>query len=271
MTRAPFPSAPATGNARPRRAALAVAAAFILALTGCSPTAAPGSTDDTASETVTVYAAASLGVAFIDLAALFEEQNPGITVATNFDGSATLATQIEQGAPADVFATADTATLDTLAADGLIDNPTLFAANTLVIAVAPGNPLGITGLSDLARTDVTTVLCAAGVPCGAASATLLDRAGVTLTPASEEQNVTAVVTKVASGEADAGLVYATDLAANPDRLDGVTPEGASDVVSHYPIGVVSDTAQPGAAQAFVDLVLSDAGQAVLARHGFLAP
>ncbi|TFD13462.1 molybdate ABC transporter substrate-binding protein [Cryobacterium sp. TMT1-2-2] len=255
------------------RLALAALAVLALALTGCAPSTAPGiaAASATADQTLTVYAAASLNPAFDELATLLEKQNPGVNVQVTYDGSSTLATQITAGAPADVFASADQKNMQPLADGGLTGPATLFAGNTLRIAVAPGNPLGIENLEDLARSGVITVLCAAQVPCGAASATLLTNAGVILTPASEEQNVTAVVTKVASGEADAGLVYATDVAANPGRIEGVTSAGADAVVGHYPIAVVKESAHAETAQAFVDLVLSPAGQAVLAAHGFLAP
>ena len=259
--------------------ALAVLAVLALALTGCAPSTVTdtGATDSAAAgtelepQTLSVYAAASLTGAFDELATLLEQQNPAVDVQLTYDGSSTLATQIAAGAPADVFASADQKNLQPLADDGLVGPATVFAGNTLRIAVAPGNPLQIDTLEDLARPGVITVLCAAQVPCGAASAALLANAGVTLTPASEEQNVTAVVTKIAGGEADAGLVYATDVAANPGRIDGRTPAGADEVIGHYPIAVVAGSAHAEAAQAFVDLVLSPAGQSVLAAHGFLAP
>ncbi|WP_166786125.1 molybdate ABC transporter substrate-binding protein [Cryobacterium lyxosi] len=258
--------------------ALAVLAVLALALTGCAPSNASNALDTDAPtalglapQTLSVYAAASLTGAFDELATLLEHENPAVDVQVTYDGSSTLATQIAAGAPADVFASADQKNMQPLGDDALVGPATLFAGNTLRIAVAPGNPLKIETLKDLARPGVITVLCAAQVPCGAASASLLANAGVSLTPASEEQNVTAVVTKIAVGEADAGLVYATDVAANPDRIQGVTPAGADAVVGHYPIAVVADSAHAEAAQAFVDLVLSPAGQAVLAAHGFLAP
>ncbi|TFB67470.1 molybdate ABC transporter substrate-binding protein [Cryobacterium sp. Hz9] len=255
--------------------ALAVLAVLALALTGCAPSNAADTVEPTATglepQTLSVYAAASLTGAFDEMAALLERENPAVDVQVSYDGSSTLATQIAAGAPADVFASADQKNMQPLADDALVGPATLFAGNTLRIAVAPGNPLRIENLADLARAGVITVLCAAQVPCGAASAALLSNAGVTLSPASEEQNVTAVVTKIASGEADAGLVYATDVAANPGRIDGVTPAGASEVVGHYPIAVVAGSAHAEAGQAFVDLVLSPAGQAVLSAHGFLAP
>ncbi|RJT90873.1 molybdate ABC transporter substrate-binding protein [Cryobacterium melibiosiphilum] len=258
----------------------AVLAALILALGGCAttgtpaPDTVPGAAAPGAAlgpQTLTVYAAASLTAAFDDLAMLMEQQNPSVEVDVTYDGSATLATQIESGAPADVFASADEKNMTVLTEQSLVGPATLFAANTLRIAVAPGNPRGIETLDDLAEPNTITVLCAPQVPCGAASAALLANASVTVTAASEEQNVTAVVTKVAEGEADAGLVYATDIAANPDRLEGITPAGADAVVGHYPIGVVAGSRHAAAAQAFVDLVLSEQGQAVLGAAGFLAP
>ena len=237
----------------------------VLVLTGCVTDSGP------VAMPLNVYAAASLGPAFDEIATLLEDEDHFLDVQITYDGSSTLATQIAAGAPADVFASADQQTLQPLADDGLVGPATVFAGNTLRIAVATGNPLQIEGLADLARPGVITVLCAALVPRGAASAALLANAGVTLTPASEEQNVTAVVTKIAGGEADAGLVYATDVAANPGRIAGLTPAGANAVVGHYPIAVVEGSAHAEAAQSFVDLVLSPKGQAVLAAHGFLAP
>ncbi|MBG6213885.1 MAG: molybdate ABC transporter substrate-binding protein [Cryobacterium sp.] len=258
-------------TAHHRFAPTAVVAASLALLAGCAAPTPASSPTAQAPQTLTIYAAASLSGVFDTLAAQLTTDNPSITVETNYDGSSTLVTQISEGAPADVFASADTRNMDALAADNLVGPSMLFASNTLRIAVAPGNPLGINTLSDLARPNVISVLCAPQVPCGTASATLLGNAGVTLSPASEEQSVTAVVTKVAEGIADAGLVYATDIAANPDRIEGVTPAGAADVVAHYPITIVSDSAHAAAAQAFIDLVLSPKGQSILAAAGFLAP
>jgi molybdate transport system substrate-binding protein len=153
------------------------------------------------------------------------------------------------------------------AADVAVD-PALFASNTLVIAVPAGNPGGVETLADLA--DVTTVLCAPEVPCGAASEKLLTAAGVTVEAASIEQNVTAVLTKVAASEADAGLVYATDVIGRDD-VEVIVPDGADGVVNHYPIAALSDAPNPDAADAFVAFVLSDAGQEILADFGFGAP
>ncbi|KQQ66728.1 molybdate ABC transporter substrate-binding protein [Microbacterium sp. Leaf320] len=254
-----------------RRAVSVVVTAAALALTGCaagaeSPTATGEASGSAVGGELTVYAAASLSGAFDEIGAAFTEANPDVEVSGVYDGSSTLVTQLLEGAPADVFASADEANMDKLE-DAAVD-PTLFASNTLVIAVPTGNPGGVETLADLA--DVTTVLCAPEVPCGAASATLISNAGVTVEAASLEQNVTAVLTKVAAGEADAGLVYATD-AIGRDDVEVIVPDGADEVVNHYPIAALSEAPNSAAAKAFVAFVLSDKGQRILADFGFGAP
>ena len=255
-----------------RRCVAAAIVCAALALPACaSSPAAPADEATTATATavsgeLTVYAAASLKGAFDEIAARFEEENPDVAVSAVYDGSSTLVTQISEGAPADLFASADEANMDK--AGDLAVAPELFATNTLVIAVPAGNPAGVEELADL--TAATTVLCAPEVPCGAASQKLLANAGVAVDPASLEQNVTAVLTKVAAGEADAGLVYATDVVGNGD-VEAIVPDGADDVVNRYPIAALADAPNPEAAGAFVAFVLSDAGQAILAEYGFGAP
>ncbi|MFG6504614.1 molybdate ABC transporter substrate-binding protein [Microbacterium sp. P05] len=253
---------------RPRiLTATAGVAALALALAACAGgTTEPEASDDGLNGSLSVYAAASLTGAFDEIADAFTAEHEGVTIVPVYDGSSTLAAQINEGAPADVFASADEANMEKVA-DAAID-PQLFATNTLVIAVPAGNPAGIESLADLA--DATVVLCAPEVPCGAASATLLANAGVTVAAASLEQNVTAVRTKVAAGEADAGLVYATDVVGD-DALDSIVPEGADQVVNRYPIAALSGAADPDLAAAFVAFVLSDEGQAILADAGFGAP
>ncbi|NUU16260.1 molybdate ABC transporter substrate-binding protein [Cellulomonas humilata] len=252
-----------------RARALVGAAAVLLALTACS-TKSPASQAPTGlTGELTVFAAASLQGAFDELAAELAQQNPGITVnPVTYDGSSTLATQLVGGASADVFASADEATMAEVVGE---EESTVFATNTVEIVVAPGNPLGISSLADLAALSSSggkVILCAAEVPCGSASHTVLDGTGLTLTPVSEEQNVKAVLTKVQTGDADAGLVYRTDVLAAGDTVEGVEfPESAS-AVNAYPIVALTRT---DAAQAFVDLVLSDEGQRILAEHGFTAP
>ncbi|WP_282848154.1 molybdate ABC transporter substrate-binding protein [Microbacterium oxydans] len=255
-----------------RRSTVLVLAAAVLALGGCASTA--GSTPSPSATTeqsslggdFTVYAAASLSGAFDTIGEAFVAENPEVRFSPVYDGSSTLVTQILEGAPADVFASADEANMDK-AVDVAVD-PTLFASNTLVIAVPSGNPGGVETLADLA--DVTTVLCAPEVPCGAASAKLLAAADVTVDASSLEQNVTAVLTKVAASEADAGLVYATDVIGRSD-VEAVVPDGADEVVNRYPIATLSDAPNAEAADAFVAYVLSDAGQKILADFGFGAP
>jgi molybdate transport system substrate-binding protein len=238
-----------------------------LLLTGCAASgASPTSSSTDVSGPLTVYAAASLQSTFDELGDAFTAQHPDVQISAVYDGSSTLATQIAEGAPADVFASADQANMAKVG-DLAID-PAVFATNTLVIVVPAANPQGVAGLADLA--DVVTVLCAPEVPCGAASAALLDAAGVTVDAASLEQNVTAVLTKVAAGEADAGLVYTTDTVGRDD-VEAITPAGSADVVNRYEITPVTDAANPPAAEAFVAFVLSDAGQAILADRGFGAP
>jgi molybdate transport system substrate-binding protein len=252
-----------------RLIALLGAAALLAGCASAAPApAASGSasTSDELSGTVQVYAAASLQRSFDEIASAFEDAHPGVTVSAVYDGSSTLATQIGEGAPADVFASADEKNMAKVAAQA--PDPQIFAGNTLVIAVPKGNPGGVRTLADLAR--VTTVLCAAEVPCGAASTTLLSNAGVSVSPASSEQNVTAVLTKVSAAEADAGLVYATDVVGQ-GGVEAIVPDGADAVVNRYPIAALTDAPNADAASAFVAFVLSDEGQKILADAGFRAP
>ncbi|KAB1656036.1 molybdate ABC transporter substrate-binding protein [Pseudoclavibacter chungangensis] len=273
------------GTGARRRLATATALLGALLLAGCSstqsPPAATESTDDSAlTGQLTIYAAASLTEAFDELATQFEAANPGVEVVPiTYDGSSVLATQLIGGAPADVFASADQKNMQKVVDAGLADEPVDFATNVLQIAVAPGNPLGITGLADLAdgvktRADgspASVVLCAPDVPCGAASKTLIDAAGITVTPVSEEQNVTSVLTKVKSGEADAGLVYVTDVTAAGDAVEGVAIEGADAATNVYPVTSLKAAANPEAAAAFVAFVTSAEGQQLLDSYGFGAP
>ena len=262
----------------PRRLFPAMLVAAALALAGCTSASADGAVGhsaatptDEVSGSLTIYAAASLGKAFDALAKDFERQHPGVDgKPIVYDGSSTLATQLVEGAPADVFASADQKNMQKVVDAGRADDPQLFASNTLVIAMPKGNPGGVRSLSDLSNPKLTVVLCAPEVPCGAASKTLLANEGVTITPASLEQNVTAVLTKVAAGEADAGLVYATDVLGN-SQVESVVPEGADKVVNHYPIVSLKGAANSAVASAFVDFVLSDEGQSILSSLGFGAP
>lgn len=243
----------------------AVVAIAVVLLSGCGG-------QQTARPQLTIYAAASLTASFTELADAFAEANPQVQVLPIVsDGSSTLAAQLIEGAPADVFASADLQTMDRVERAGLLAaEPAVFATNTLQLAVAPGNPLGITGLSDLAAPGLNLVLCAREVPCGAAAQSILAAAGVRIVAASEEQNVTAVATKVRLGEADAGFVYATDIRSSAGGLDGVQLKGAGQATNQYAIAVVR-SGDRTAADDFVVWVLSSAGQAVLAEHGFGQP
>lgn len=267
------------------RLALAVAAAAAsaaLLLGGCAstpdaaPTTAPGGNgedvvDERLSGELTIYAAASLKDAFDEIANDFETENPGVDIVPIvYDGSSTLVTQLSEGAVADVFASADEANMAKAVDAGVVAGSVLFATNTLVIAMPEGNPAGVTSLADLADPAVSTVVCAPEVPCGAATERLLAAAGVEITPVSFEQNVTAVLTKVAADIADAGFVYRTDVAQRDD-VESIVPAEAVDVVNRYPIAVLEDATNPEAAEAFLDYVTGAAGQAVLAKYGFGAP
>jgi molybdate transport system substrate-binding protein len=261
-----------------RRAAAAFAlAATTLALVSCATDAglgtAPSGDADALTGELTIYAAASLTASFDEIATAFEAVNPGVSIEPIvYDGSSTLLTQLSEGAPADVFASADAATMTRAVEAGLAAaaDAVPFATNSLVIAVPAGNPAEVTTLDDVARADVTLVVCAAQVPCGAATQTLLANQEVAARPASFEQNVTAVLTKVAAGEADAGLVYRTDVQGRDD-VERIVPEGAENVVNRYPIAALTASANPDAAAAFVAFVTSERGQAILAAHGFGSP
>ena len=242
-----------------------------LLLAGCAsatPAASPAATDDAIEGTVTVFAAASLNESFAVIKEAFEDANPGIEVVYNFGGSSGLAEQIVQGAPADVFAAASPATMTTVTDAELADAPIEFATNTLEIAVPVGNPGNVTGLADFANDDLAIALCAVEVPCGAAADKALTAAGITAAPDTLEQDVKAVLTKVELGEADAGLVYVTDVAAAGDAVEGVEFAEAADAVTAYPIATLTEAPNSDAAAAFVAWVLSGAGQAVLAEAGF---
>jgi molybdate transport system substrate-binding protein len=241
--------------------------AAVLAVAG---TAACGS--DGGGTTLTVYAAASLTSSFEKLAESFEESHAGVEVELNFAGSSDLVAQIRNGAPADVFASADDANMDKLTADELQGSESqVFANNTLQIATPPDNPAGVQSLQDLANPDLNLVVCAPEVPCGAAAQAVADDAGVTLQPDSEEQSVTDVLGKVTSGEADAGLVYVTDVITAGDDVQGIELPESESVVNDYPIATVADSENADLAQQFVDLVLSDEGRQLLADAGFGRP
>ncbi len=242
-------------------------------------TAAPADTSGTTGGSgagvagdITVFAAASLTDAFTDVGAAFSEANPDATATFSFDASSALVTQITEGAPADVFASADTANMDKLTDEGLNGtDPVIFATNLLAIIVPAGNPAGVTSVEDLASPDVTVVLCAEEVPCGNYANQILDAAGVDVTPASFEENVRGVVTKVTAGEADAGIVYVTDVTAAGDAAELVEIPEDVNVLAQYPIATVGASEDQEVGEAFIDFLSGSDGQAILAEYGFGPP
>ena len=221
---------------------------------------------------ITVFAAASLKATFTELGTQMEKDNPGTKVTFNFAGSSDLVTQLTQGAPADVFASADTNNMTKAVDAGLVTgDPVNFATNTLTIVTPPGNPKQIASFADLAKPGTQVVVCAPQVPCGSATEKVEQATGVTLTPVSEESAVTDVLGKITSGQADAGLVYVTDAKGAGDKVTAVPFPESSGAVNTYPIAVLKESKNPAAAQKFVDLVTGPEGQKVLAAAGFAAP
>lgn len=246
-------------------AGAALCAATLVA--GCS--SAP---DDPAAGEVTVFAAASLKSTFTDLGARFERNHPGTKVAFNFAGSSDLVAQLGQGAPADVFASADAANMARAVDGALVSGaPVDFATNTLTIVTTPGNPRRITAFADLAAPGLQVVVCAPQVPCGSATEKVEDATGVRLTPVSEESAVTDVLGKITSGQADAGLVYVTDAIGAGDKVTSVPFPESADAVNTYPIASLAGASDPAAAQQFIDLVTGPEGRDVLSAAGFAAP
>jgi molybdate transport system substrate-binding protein len=253
-----------------RLAPLALAVALLAA--GC------GSNDDNSSNgssasgsptEIKVFAAASLTAAFGKIGQDFTAANPNTKVTFNFAGSQALATQIQQSAPADVFASADITNMAKVSS--LVNTPQNFASNLLQIVVAKGNPKGIKTLSDLSNPDAKVVLAAPDVPAGKYAAQALSAQHVTVRPVSLEDNVKAVITKVSLGEADAGIVYVTDVTAGGDKVEGVDIPNSQNVVATYPIATVKASTHQSQAQSFMNMVTSDQGQQVLKSFGFLPP
>jgi molybdate transport system substrate-binding protein len=221
--------------------------------------------------TVTVFAAASLTEAFEQIGEDFREAHPGVRVTLNLGGSSALAQQIVAGAPADVFAAANPATMGTVVEAGDATDPRVFARNRLQIAVPAGNPGGVTGLADLGDRDLTIALCSPEVPCGAAAATVLAAAGVEAAPDTLEQDVKAALSKVALGEVDAALVYRTDVLAAGDDVEGIAFPEAGQAANECSVVALAGAPNAPAARAFVAHVLSSEGQDVLADAGFERP
>lgn len=280
MTR-PSPRKLRTGEGRAGRGALGAVCVALGLLTACGGTPVDATGPDTAPSGATttsitgeliVLAAASLTDVFEQLADQFEQTYPGVEVSFSFAASSELAAQVVAGAPADVLATASSSTMDqVVAADLTLTAPEVFAGNVLQIAVPPGNPGSVTSLADLAAEDLIVALCAPEVPCGMAAVELLALAGVTVEPDTLEPDVRSALTKVELGEVDAALVYRTDVQAAGDSVEGIDVSTADEIVNEYPIAGLADAPNAAAAAAFVELVLSPAGVAVLAEAGFRGP
>ena len=268
-----------------RRRGAALAVAVGLALAGCTapaPDAAsarPAGAAGEVSGTLTVFAAASLTDVFTALGDQLMADSPDLDIRFNFSGSSALAAQLDQGAPADVFASADEAQMARVTGAGLADEPESFASNRLMLAFPPDDPAGIDegdvagipSIADLIDADITLAVCAPEVPCGAAAAEVLDRAGLGDVPDTYEDDVRAVLTKVQLGEVDAGLVYRTDVLAAGDAVTAKAFQEAEAVRNRYPVAVLEGAPNPDAARAFVELLLSRAGRQVLTDAGFFEP
>jgi molybdate transport system substrate-binding protein len=221
---------------------------------------------------IMVFAAASLKKTFNDIGEQFRAENLSASVEFAFAGSSDLATQLTQGAEADVFASADTKNMDKAAQAGLLaGDPVNFASNTLTIAVAPDNPKHIASFKDLTQQGLNVVVCAPQVPCGSATQKVEQATGVTLNPVSEESSVSDVLNKVTTGEADAGLVYITDARGAGDKVAEVPFPEAAGAVNTYPIAVLKESKNPELAHKFVDMVTGESGQKILTAAGFVKP
>ncbi|MFD8723083.1 molybdate ABC transporter substrate-binding protein [Streptomyces sp. NPDC059629] len=278
-----------TRSVRRTRRTLQVAGASVaalLALSACSSSSS--SSDDNSSAktksdtsssaspklsgSITVFAAASLKESFTTLKADFEKAHPGTAVTFSFGGSDTLAAQITSGAPADVFAAASAKTMALVTAkNDTATTPATFVRNQLEIATLPGNPDKISSLKDLTKSSLKVVLCDRTVPCGAAAQKALDAGKLKLTPVSYEEDVKSALNKVVLKEADAAVVYKTDVKAAGSKVDGVEFPESANAINEYPIALLKNAPNPTVAKAFITLVQSAEGQQVLNEAGFLKP
>ncbi len=252
--------------------ATAAAAGLALTLAACGSSSTSGAAPTSgasAPRTLTVLAASSLTGTFTALKSQFETDNPGVTVKFSFGASSDLAQQIVNGSPADLFAAASDATMKTVTDASLAtSSPTIFATNVLQIATVPGNPKGIASFADLAKPGLKVVVCAPAVPCGAAATKIEKATGVTLKPVSQEPDVKSTLSKVTTGNADAGLVYVTDVMAAKGTVQGVTFPESSQAVTNYPIAVLKNATQADLAAKFEALVTGELGQKTLSAAGF---
>jgi molybdate transport system substrate-binding protein len=268
-----------------RRLALTVVALTAAAVAGCSSSSssstasgsssspAPAASSSSAAQTgtITVFAASSLKETFTQLGKQFEAAHPGDTVKFSFGASSTLATQINGGAPADVFASASTKNMDQVVTAGNASNPQNFAKNVMEVAVPPGNPAKVTSVNDLAKSSVKTALCQPAVPCGVVAAEVFKNAKITVKPVTLQPDVKSVLTQVELGNVDAGMVYVTDVMAAGSKVKGVTIPADVNASTTYPIAALTHSQYPSIAQAFVAYVLSPTGEQELTAAGFEQP
>ena len=254
-----------------RRFAVILAALVAVAAAGCSSSSSTSSTPSSSTGTITVFAAASLMQTFTQLGKQFEAAHKGDTVKFSFGPSSGLATEITSGAPADVFASASPATMDVVVKAGDAASPQNFAKNVMEVAVPPNNPANVTSVTDLAKSSVKVALCQPTVPCGVVAAEVFKNAGITVKPVTLEADVDSVVTQVETGNVDAGMVYVTNVLSAGSKVKGITIPASDNASTLYPIATISSSKHKSEAQAFINYVLSPAGQQVLAAAGFQKP
>ena len=257
-----------------RRVAFAVVvlSVLVVSVVACGRSTTTSATGDSISGSLTVSAASSLQGAFTDIQGAFIKAHPGVNVTINFGASSTLAQQLIAGAPVDVFASADEATMTKVSDANLLNGQSqIFATNSLEIIIRKGNPSRITSVSDLSKSGVVYVTCAPEVPIGKYSAQVLQKAGVTVKPASLEPDVKGIVAKVTAGEADAGIVYSTDVLATKGATEGVVLPNDINVTASYPIAALSTSHNLSAAQAWIAFIAGPEGQSILKSYGFGSP
>jgi molybdate transport system substrate-binding protein len=257
-----------------RRFTVIAAGLVAVAVAGCSSSSSSSPSASSSSPptgTITVFAAASLMQTFTQIGKQFEAAHKGDTVKFSFGPSSGLSTQITSGAPADVFASAATANMDTVVKAGDASSPQNFAKNTMEVAVPPANPAKVTSVNDLAKSSVKVALCQPQVPCGVVAAEVFKNAGITVKPVTLETDVDSVVTQVETGNVDAGMVYVTNVLSAGSKLKGITIPANVNASTLYPIATINGSKHESIAKEFVDYVLSPAGQQVLTAAGFEKP
>ncbi|MGN6176443.1 MAG: molybdate ABC transporter substrate-binding protein [Streptosporangiaceae bacterium] len=255
-----------------RRFAVIAAVLAAAAAAGCSSSpSSPSAGSSPSTGTITVFAAASLTESFTQLGKQFQAAHPGDTVKFSFGPSSGLATQITSGAPADVFASAAPGNMDDVVSAGDASSPQNFAKNTMEVATPPNNPGNVESVKDLADDSVKVALCQPQVPCGVVAAEVFKNAGIKVKPVTLQPDVKSVLTQVETGNVDAGMVYVTDVQAAGSKVNGVTIPASDNASTLYPIATINSSKHKSIAQAFMNYVLSPAGQQVLKAAGFESP